>query len=150
MLRGAIYFISRVPRGLQVKRLCRSTARHHRRGANDTDEALRLSQQAVALHPHAAAPRIALSYAEQARFDLTSALLSVQEATRLEPRNVLAWARLAELWLSTGYSDRALEAASQAAGINLNISRTQTILGYSYLIRESSAIFSKSAIGGFV
>jgi Flp pilus assembly protein TadD len=79
---------------------------------------------------------------------LTSALSAVQEAVRLEPRNALAWARLAELWLSTGYSDRALDAAGRAAGINPNVSRTQTILGYSYLIRfkiaDAQAAFERA------
>ena len=45
---------------------------------------------------------IALSYAQQARFDLEGARASLQKAVELEPQNALAWARLAEIHSSFG------------------------------------------------
>jgi tetratricopeptide (TPR) repeat protein len=115
---------------------------------NDKDQALRLANEAVALDAGSAAPRIALSYAYQASFELNRALQAAQEAVRLEPQNALAWARLAELWLATGNLDRALEAAEQAAKLHPELSRTQTILGYAYLTqfkaRQAQATFERA------
>jgi tetratricopeptide (TPR) repeat protein len=102
---------------------------------NDPDQAQRLAEEAVVRDPRAATPHIALSYTEQAGFELTRALQAVQEAVRLEPQNALAWARLAELWLAMGDLDRALEAATEAAQLHPELSRTQTVLGYAYLIQ---------------
>jgi tetratricopeptide (TPR) repeat protein len=69
---------------------------------NAKAEALHLARTAVELDPASAAARVALSYAQQADFDLNGALASLQEAVKLAPDNALAWARLAELWLSFG------------------------------------------------
>jgi Flp pilus assembly protein TadD len=61
---------------------------------NRPDEALDLGRKAVELDPQSAVARVALSYAQQARFDLQGALASLQEAARLRPENALVWARL--------------------------------------------------------
>ena len=76
---------------------------------NQKTEALVMAKKAVEVDPRSATARIALSYAQQANFDLKGALDSVQEATRLSPDNALAWARLSELWLSFGETKKALE-----------------------------------------
>jgi ferric-dicitrate binding protein FerR (iron transport regulator) len=102
---------------------------------NETGIALKLAQESVAGAPDLAASHIALSYAWQAQLDLVKALASAQQATKLEPENALAWARLAELQLSTGKLDQALHSANAATRLNPELSRTQSILGYAYLVR---------------
>jgi len=102
---------------------------------NEPDRALQLAQAAVKGAPQSAASHIALSYAWQAKLDLNKALTSAQQAANVEPGNALAWARVAELQLSTGKLDDALHAASEATRRNPNLSRTQSILGYAYLVR---------------
>jgi ferric-dicitrate binding protein FerR (iron transport regulator) len=73
---------------------------------NEKAKALADAKRGVALEPKAAAPRIALSYAQQANFDLKGARDTLLEATQLQPQNALAWARLGELWLMFGYRAR--------------------------------------------
>ncbi|MGH8533063.1 MAG: TonB-dependent receptor domain-containing protein, partial [Gammaproteobacteria bacterium] len=97
---------------------------------NRKRKALRLARQAVALAPQSPVPRIALSYAEQASFDIEAALESSQQATQLAPDNGLAWARVAELELSLGRRGRALEAAEKAVALDPMLARTQTVLGF--------------------
>ncbi|HET6515237.1 MAG TPA: TonB-dependent receptor [Thermodesulfovibrionales bacterium] len=100
---------------------------------NEKERALDLGRRSVEADPKSACARIALSYAQQANFDLQGALKTLKEAVALEPENALAWARLSELWLSFGNLDEALKAAKQAAGLNPALARTQTVLGFAYL-----------------
>ena len=65
---------------------------------------------------------IALSYAQQAKFDLEGARASLQQAVEVNPNDALAWARLAELHMSFADLDDALEAAQKAAAIEPNLS----------------------------
>jgi len=115
---------------------------------NEKDKALGLARKAVAADPDSATPRIALSYALQANFQLEAALKSLQEAVKLAPENSLAWARLAELWLSFGNLDKALESAKEALKLNPDLARTQTVLGFAYLAqiktRESIKAFEQA------
>jgi len=115
---------------------------------NEKDKALTLAKKAVETDPKSASARIALSYAQQASFDLKGALDSLKEAVKLEPENALAWARLAELYMSFGELDKALEAANRAVSLNPDLSRTQTVLGYAYLTqvntKEAKATFEKA------
>lgn len=106
---------------------------------------LELAEEAVRLEPTAAAAWVALSYVQQARFDLPQALASLQEAVRLQPDNALAWARLAELRLSTGALTDALEAARRAVWLNPRLARTQTVLGFALLTQ----IKVHEAVGAF-
>jgi ferric-dicitrate binding protein FerR (iron transport regulator) len=92
--------------------------------ANDRDRALADANRAVALDPKSDAARIAQSYALQASFQLEEARAAVSEALERNPDNALAWARLAELWLSLGYHQRALEAAHRAQEIEPDLART--------------------------
>ena len=106
---------------------------------NDKLAALDLARRANARDPESAPAWIALSYAQQAAFDLDGARASVEQALRRDPRNVLVLARLSELWLSLGDLDRALETANRAVALNPNIARTQTVLGFAYLTQIKTA-----------
>jgi tetratricopeptide (TPR) repeat protein len=71
----------------------------------------------------------------QAKFDLKAAKLSAQKAVEIQPKHALAWARLAELYLSTGNLQPGLDAATRAVELEPDLARTQTILGFAYLIQ---------------
>ena len=100
---------------------------------NDKEQAVILATKAVELDQTSSTARLALSYAQQAHFNIEEALASVQKAVELDPENALAWARLAELHMSTGYLDRALEAAQRAVNLNPNLAKTRTVLGFAHL-----------------
>lgn len=114
----------------------------------ENDKALASAQSSVQAAPTSATAHIALSYARQARFDLEGARLVLQTAVILDPKNALAWARLAELHSSVGELDQSLEAAQKAVELEPNLSRTQTILGYAYLTQvktgPAKAAFEKA------
>jgi tetratricopeptide (TPR) repeat protein len=115
---------------------------------NKKGEALDLAQKAVELYPESSVARVALSYAQQAHFDLQRALASLQKAVQLSPENALAQARLAEIWLSVGNLKRAAKAAQEAVTRNPNLARTQTVLGFAFLtqlkIRKAQNAFAKA------
>ena len=102
---------------------------------NEKDKALDFSAQAIAQDAHSVAAHLARSYAMQARFDLKAAKRSAQKAVELQPEHALAWARLAELYLSTGDLQPGLDAAKRASELEPDLARTQTILGFAYLIQ---------------
>jgi len=115
---------------------------------NRKEEALKYAAAAVDAAPGSSSARIALSYAQQAHFDLDGALESVREAVHLDPENALAWARLSELWLSVGDLDQSLHAAQRAADIHPDLARTQSVLGFACLtqikLEESRNAFTKA------
>jgi tetratricopeptide (TPR) repeat protein len=115
---------------------------------NEPDRALQVAQQAVQAAPESATARVALSYAQQARFDLEGARASLLDAVQREPQNALAWARLAELHASFGDLGKALDAAQKAVDLQPNLARTQTVLGYAYLMqvrtRQAREAFEKA------
>jgi tetratricopeptide (TPR) repeat protein len=115
---------------------------------NDKGKAIALAQEAVAADPSSTAATTALSYAQQANFDLEGARKTLEDEVKAHPNNALAWARLAELRGSFSDLDGALEAAEKAVAINSNISRTQTVLGFAHLLRidldEAKAAFGKA------
>jgi Tfp pilus assembly protein PilF/opacity protein-like surface antigen len=115
---------------------------------NEKGKALGLAKKAVGAGPHSASALVALSYAQQASFDLKGALKTIEEAVKVEPENALAWARLAEMRMSFGELDRALEAANKAVALNPDVARTQTVLGFAYLtevkIKQSKEAFEKA------
>ncbi|MEW6144685.1 MAG: FecR domain-containing protein [Thermodesulfobacteriota bacterium] len=100
---------------------------------NEKDKALDAAEKAVETNPDSATAEIALSYAQQAMFDLKGARTSLEKAVQLDPQNALAWARLAEIWASFGDLGKALNAAQEAVVLEPNLSRTQTVLGFAYL-----------------
>lgn len=106
---------------------------------NDKAGALELARKAVGLNPKSPAPWIALSYAQQAHFDLRSALASSEEAAKADPENPLAWSRVAELRLSLGFLGKAEEAANKAAALNPNLARSCAILGFAHLAQTRTA-----------
>ena len=115
---------------------------------NDPEQALANGQQAVAGSPRSSSALIALSYAQQANFQLEAARDTLLQAVETWPDDTLAWARLAELWLSLGYLDRALEAAETANSLGPALGRTQTVLGFSRLaqmkISDAQAAFERA------
>ena len=115
---------------------------------NDNDEALGLAEKAVNTDPQSAPALIALSYAQQARFELEAARESLEKAVELAPGDALAWARLAELQLSFGDLDSALDAAEKAVSLNPDLERTQSVLGFAALtqidIDKAKAAFEKA------
>lgn len=112
---------------------------------NERDMALRLAQQASAADPQSAPAWSALSYAQQAHFDINGARASIEEALRHDRENVLIWARLSELWLALGDMTQALSAADRAVTLNPNVARTQSVLGFVELTRANA----KSAQAAF-
>ena len=100
---------------------------------NDKSAALDLARKANARDGESVPAWVALSYAQQAAFDLDSAIASMQQAVSRDPGNVLALARLSELWLSLGELERAVDTANRAVALDPNIARTQTVLGFAYL-----------------
>ena len=117
---------------------------------NDKDKALTVAQMAVQAAPHSATAQIALSYAQQARFDLEGARASLERAVQLDPKNALAWARLAELQASFGELKQALKSAQQAVALEPNLARTQSVLGYAYLTqvktKQAREAFDKAIV----
>lgn len=105
---------------------------------NDRKKALELAEKATSANENSATAWVALSYAQQAHFDLDGALGSLQKAVEAEPDNTLAWARLAELWSSFGQLDNALAAAEKATELNPELSRTQTVLGFAHMMQVDS------------
>jgi Flp pilus assembly protein TadD len=69
---------------------------------NKKEEARRLIDQANAQMPVGSGVDMANAYVQQAFFDLDGALDSVLSATKKDPGNALAWARLSELYLAKG------------------------------------------------
>jgi tetratricopeptide (TPR) repeat protein len=115
---------------------------------NEDARALELAERAVSSDSASATALLALSYAQQARFDLQGARRSVERATEVAPQNALAWSRLAELWASFGRLDKAFEAAREAESIAPDLALTQTVLGFAQLsrvdIEASKAAFEKA------
>jgi tetratricopeptide (TPR) repeat protein len=106
---------------------------------NATTEALGLARHAVERDPRSPVARVALSYAQQASFDLEGARASADEAVALAPDDALPRARLAELWLSLGRLDRALVAAREAERLDPRLGRAQVVLGFTLLTQVRPA-----------
>lgn len=106
---------------------------------NENGRALEVARRAVQAAPGSASALIALSYAQQASFDLEGARGSLEQSVQKEPENALAWARLAEMRSSFGDLSGALAAAQEAARLQPNLSRTQMVLGFAYLTQVRTA-----------
>jgi tetratricopeptide (TPR) repeat protein len=100
--------------------------------------ALTRGDEAVKALPDSPAAWIALSYAQQASFDLAAARRSLEEAVKVGPQDALARARLAEIWLSFGRVQEALREANEAVRLGPDLARTQTVLGFAYLAEFSA------------
>lgn len=100
---------------------------------NRLEEATELAKQALQQDSQSAAAYMAQSYVNQAMFDIPAALANSKKAAELAPQNALAQARLAEVWLMTGHTRSAREAANQAITINPELSLAHTVLGFASL-----------------
>jgi len=100
---------------------------------NEKTKALADAKRGVELEPKVAAPRIALSYAQQANFDLKGARETLLAATTVQPESALAWARLGELWLMFGYRKRAHEAAETGMRLAPDLERVHLVFGFAAL-----------------
>jgi Flp pilus assembly protein TadD len=100
---------------------------------NDVVAARGLADAATVAGPDNYRAWLALSYAQQAAFDLDQALVSAQRAQTLQPANSLVNARVAELLLSLGRASEAEAAASEAVRVNPDEALGHTILGFVHL-----------------
>ena len=107
---------------------------------NDKVGALEDAKRGVALEPNLAATYIALSYAQQANFDLKGARETLLEATARQPENALAWARLGEIWLMFGYRKRAREAAEMGVRLAPDLERVHLVFGFTALVEFRTRI----------
>jgi len=116
---------------------------------NHGDKAMTLALAALTLDPTSAAAAIALSYAQQAKFDLHAANDTLHTARRFTPDNSLLLARQAELLLSLGDLERAEILAQQALELDPTQAHALTMLGFAHLAQfevEQARGYFKQAI----
>ena len=106
---------------------------------NRSDEAIQLALRAVNVDSASSLAYSALSYAQQAQFDIDQALGSAMVAVQNDVNNADALARLAELQLGVDQTSEALESARKAVSIDSQNSRARTVLGFAYLVRLDSS-----------
>jgi tetratricopeptide (TPR) repeat protein len=100
---------------------------------NRNEQALADANQAVQLSPDSTAAKIALSYAQQAGFQLSEARDTLLKAVSQQPEDALAWARLAELRLMLGETEQAIATAHKAVDLAPELGRSQNTLGFAAL-----------------
>ena len=100
---------------------------------NDATSALSNANQAVEQDSTSVSALIARSYAWQANLDLERARDDLEAAVAVDPTSGRAWARLAEIRMSLGLLDEALEAAGMAESVSPDIARIQTVVGFARL-----------------
>ncbi|MCU7840077.1 MAG: TonB-dependent receptor [Candidatus Thiodiazotropha sp. (ex Troendleina suluensis)] len=100
---------------------------------NRIDEAAELAKQARANDSQSAAAYMAQSYVDQAQFNIPAALANSQKAAELAPQSALTQARLAEVWLMTGDTQAAQQAANQAVALDPKLSLSHAVLGFASL-----------------
>jgi len=115
---------------------------------NQREQALADAGQAVKLSPDSSAAKIALSYAQQANFQITEARDTLLQAVAQQPDDALARARLAELQLMLGDREQATASAQQAVALAPDLGRTQITLGFTALAEfrnaEATAAFQRA------
>lgn len=113
--------------------------------SNDKAQALTLATQALESDSQNICALLAMSYVQQAHFDIQAALNTL---TQKPISNALVYARLSELYLMLGQLDDALEKAKKAVALNDKLSKTQSILGFAYLtqinVKQAEAAFNKA------
>jgi Tfp pilus assembly protein PilF len=100
---------------------------------NDKSGAIESATSATTSSPNSMRAWLALSYAQQASFELDRALESAKKAQALEPHSSLVNARVAELLMSLGRNGDAEDAARAAVSGNPAESRARTVLGFVHL-----------------
>ncbi|MBD9360963.1 TonB-dependent receptor domain-containing protein [Methylomonas fluvii] len=106
---------------------------------NRKADALNLAERAVTANPQSATAYSALSYSQQAGFELEKALVTAQRASQLAPNDAMTWARLSELQLALGLREESAQSATKAFMLDPNLERTQTVQGFSHLFRVDTA-----------
>ncbi|PKD39705.1 TonB-dependent receptor [Methylomonas sp. Kb3] len=107
---------------------------------NRKADALNLAERAVTANPQSATAYSALSYSQQAGFELEKALVAAQHASQLAANDAMTWARLSELQLAVGLRSESAESATKAFMLDPNLERTQTVQGFSQLFRVDTAL----------
>ncbi|MGD8851378.1 MAG: TonB-dependent receptor [Gammaproteobacteria bacterium] len=102
---------------------------------NETARALEQAQRATAIDPTYPPAALALSYAQQAQFDVEGARETLKSAVDKRADSALLWARLAEIYLSVADLEASLEAAQRATQLNPDLALTQSVLGFAHLAR---------------
>lgn len=114
---------------------------------NEREKARRFADLAIAQDANSAESWVALSYVQQAAFQIQDALASVSKAVAISP-DADRKARLAELQMATGDVDAALVSATEVARSNPGLARAQTVLGFVHLsrieTRQAKEAFAKS------
>lgn len=100
---------------------------------NRHEEALRRGHRAVASHPDSAAAALALSYAHQANFQIPEALAAIERLPKPAASAPLIQTRRAELLLSLGHREAALDAAQVGIAAAPELGRAHTMLGFAAL-----------------
>jgi len=95
------------------------------------------AENAIGLNDQSASALIALSYVQQADFNLDGALESIRKAVKYlqasNSTNPLLMARYAELLLSVGELEKAVNIAEEAVDMKPGIAKAHTVLGFAYL-----------------
>ncbi|HEV8646611.1 MAG TPA: tetratricopeptide repeat protein [Burkholderiales bacterium] len=97
---------------------------------NDKASAIEAGTAATTASPNSFRAWLALSYAQQASFELEKSLESARKAQALEPNSSVTNARVAELLMSLGRIKEAEVAARAAVDANPSESRAHTVLGF--------------------
>jgi len=117
---------------------------------NNTDQALIDGDRAVELSPESSAAKIALSYAQQANYQIPAARDTLLQAVNEQPDAALAWARLSELQLMLGNREQAIASADKATALAPDLERTQITRGFAALAAfdnaEAKAAFERAII----
>lgn len=100
---------------------------------NEAQQASHYAQKAVSASPNTALPLLALSYVQQAEFNLEAARSTLEKAVELDSGSALAWARLAELRAAFKQYDASLAAAEQAKRLDPDLSLGYSVTGFAYL-----------------
>ena len=100
---------------------------------NNNDQALADANQAVEYSPRSTAAKIALSYAQQANYQIQAARDTLLQAVNEQPDAALAWARLSELQLMLGDREQSIAAADKATALAPDLERTQITRGFAAL-----------------
>ncbi|MCK5383734.1 MAG: FecR domain-containing protein, partial [Gammaproteobacteria bacterium] len=100
---------------------------------NNNDQALVDGSKAVEYSPQSAAAKVALSYAQQANYQIPAARDTLLQAVNEQPDAALAWARLSELQLMLGEREQAIAAADKATALAPDLERTQITRGFAAL-----------------